>query len=82
MSEHADFLEVLAARGSLLDRSVFLAVHEDGPESGPRLARRADEAAVQLAACEIHVRTLTATHATSALIHALNPALPITDEGA
>ena len=80
--EHANFLEVLAARGSLLDRSIFLAVHEDGPESGPRLARRADEAAVQLAACEIHVRTLTATHATSALIHALNPALPITDEGA
>lgn len=80
--EHAEFLTDLLASGQLLKRSVLLAVHEDGADPEPRLARRAAEAAVQLAACEIDARPLPASDATAVLTAALNPSLPLPEDGA
>jgi hypothetical protein len=80
--EHTGFLAQLSAGGQLLDRTVLLAVHEDGTEPGPRLGRRAAEAAGQLVACEIDVRPLPAPEATDVLAAALNPTVPRYEDGA
>lgn len=80
--EHAEFLAQLSASGQLLDRTVLLAVHENGPEPEPRLARRSAEVAAQLTGCEIDVRPLPASDAAAVLTAALNPTLSQPDEGA
>lgn len=71
--EHADFLEDLARRGFLLDRSVLLAVHEDGTDPGVSLTRRVNEATGHLAGCEVIVRPVGAEDATATINAALNP---------
>lgn len=80
--EHAAFLAELSTEGHLLERSVLLAVHEDGTDPEPRLARRAAEAAGLLASCEINVRPLPAPEATAVLAAALNPIVPRPEDGA
>ena len=71
--DHADFLDDLASRRTLMDRKVLIATHESDPKAEQRLQRRTHDTAAVLAGCELNVAVLDSAAATDVLGAALDP---------
>jgi hypothetical protein len=71
--DHANFLDDLTSRRTLMDRKVLISTHEADPKSEPRLMRRVHDSAAVLAGCELNVTVLDAASATDVLGAALDP---------
>lgn len=71
--DHADFLDDLASRRTLMDRKVLIATRETDPKAEQRLLRRTHDTAAVLAGCELNVTVLDSVVATDVLGAALDP---------